>query len=85
MNIAEIMTQEKAAKLAAIERTILDVIEPDACCSKPFQKAALRGNLQGVTSWMCPKCNVTYKPQMVNGAIRHWVADVYCELIRCRG
>jgi hypothetical protein len=64
---------------------ILNVIEPDACCSKRFQKAAQKGELEGVTSWTCPKCGVLYKPQMVNGCVRHWVADVYCELIRCRG
>jgi hypothetical protein len=61
---------------------VLNVIEPDTCCSPRFSRAARDGSLDNVKSWTCPKCGVEYRPQIVRECVRHWVAHVYVELVR---
>ena len=51
---------------------ILNTQEPDECCSRPWQKAALRGLLDNAKIWTCPRCGCDWEPKMIEGAIRHW-------------
>ncbi len=62
----------------------LQTIEPDKCCSKTFAKEARTGSLDDAKSWTCPKCGCEYKPTVIDGAIRHWTAQVYTILVRPR-
>lgn len=81
MNISEIMDAARQANA----RPILNIIDPDNCCSRRFHEAARKGTLDAAETWTCPKCGVEYRPTLVDGVIRHWTAHVHCELIRLRG
>jgi hypothetical protein len=63
---------------------MLQSIEEGKCCPKLFQKEARTGTLDEANLWTCPKCGVEYKPTVINGAMRHWTAQVYAILVRPR-
>jgi hypothetical protein len=63
---------------------LLQSIEEGTCCPKLFQKEARTGSLDKANNWTCPKCGVEYKPTVINGAVRHWTAQVYSILVRGR-
>jgi hypothetical protein len=63
---------------------LLQSIEEGTCCPKLFQKEARTGSLDKANNWTCPKCGVEYKPTVINGAVRHWTAQVYSILVRPR-
>ena len=48
---------------------ILNIIEPDACCSPRFSKAARGGALDKAESWTCPKCGGTICMHAENGGV----------------
>jgi hypothetical protein len=47
----------------------------DPCCGKPLGRAIQRAETAELTSWDCPKCGSTWKPEIVGGCIRAWVPE----------
>jgi hypothetical protein len=72
----------KLREPAPPEPSILQVMEFDECCSPRFSKQARTGALDKAETWTCPKCGVEYRPTLVDGTVRHWVAHIYVELVR---
>ena len=60
---------------------MLNIMDDDPCCSKRFAKESRTGSLDSAESWTCPKCGCEYRPVVVDGVVRHWVAHIYVELI----
>lgn len=78
------MTPSHMGREPKLERGMMQTIEFDKCCTRTFAKEARTGSLDDATEWTCPKCGVEYKPTVINGAVRHWVAQVYSILVRPR-
>ncbi len=78
------MTPSHMGREQKPQRGFLQTIEEGRCCTPAFQKAAQNGALDEAMDWTCPKCGVEYKPTVINGAVRHWTAQVYSILVRPR-
>ena len=61
----------------------MDTFEPDKCCSKHIRQALEK--LAAASSWDCPDCGCTWKPQEVLAkldsgetiTVRHWQAKPF--------
>jgi hypothetical protein len=62
--------------------TPLDTWDHDDCCSKPLRKAIGTGSLAGATSWVCPKCDVEWTPELAPGLGRHWRPQTWLAVFR---
>jgi predicted RNA-binding Zn-ribbon protein involved in translation (DUF1610 family) len=50
---------------------MLETFAEDDCCNKRIVKASRDGQLEGKSSWTCPKCGEEWKPRMIGCAL-HW-------------
>ena len=88
MNITEIMEAERKKKLAAIERTPLNMLmEGEKCCNRAFAKLGRGRLLDKMTSFTCETCGQEYRFDDASShcsgvGIRRWVPHVWTELRR---
>ena len=83
MNITEIMEVERKKKLAAVERTPLNMLmEGEKCCTRAFAKLGRGGLLDKTTSFTCEKCGQEYRMTETASGTRKWIAHVFVEFLR---
>ena len=63
-----------------MDRGILNTFTADECCLPELQAASLRGLLDAMDSWICPRCGQEWRCEVyqidMGEGIRHWLQ--YC-------
>ena len=61
----------------------LNVWPEDPCCGKHLAKASLKGDLDRVTSWTCPRCGCEWNVSLKD-SMRLWNPDTTIAIVRPR-